>query len=44
MVDAVTALHLEPTNVMFNLLVAIIDLNGVLPAYNESILVIFKLL
>jgi hypothetical protein len=44
LVDAVTALHLEPTNVKFDLLVAIIDLNRISPAYDESILVVFKLL
>ena len=44
LVDAVTALHLEPTNVKFDLLVAVIDLNRISPAYDESILVVFKLL
>lgn len=44
LMDAVTALHLEATNVKFKLLLAIIDLNGISPANDESILVIFKLL
>ena len=44
LMDAMAALHLKPTNVKFHLLVAIKDLNGISPAYDKSILVLFKLI